>query len=150
MDGVISEARFGGRRLLRCADTNRLILKDIDDSAYEHVGVMPAVIDLMKKIVCEDRLRVLTAVENGVEVLQKEALLRRLGFNNVEKWLICTTNREQKFLVLEKLRSEWDTVVYVDDSLDVLLEFEERAIEETMSNLEFFHVSSIYAEDVPK
>lgn len=151
MDGTITEARFetqnsNSLRILECENTeNALLLKEYEQDTYKNIKVVQPVIKLFKQLLVNKcKVGVLTLVHNGFEVFHKEDCLNRIFPElSAREYMIGVFNSEHKFEILQYISTYENFVVYVDDSLNTLIDIEAKCKQKGVNNIYCFHISSI-------
>ena len=137
LDGTLSEARWGDVYLSGRHEVNELkgLAKHLEEDKY--ATIMPTRYGIDAVAMSRGKIIIITRVSDGVELSQKQSFIKRAYpvINTVD--VIGVKSFQERMFILKNML-KYDSIVYIDDSLENLVKLENK-----LDGIYLYHTSSL-------
>lgn len=137
LDGTLSEARWGDVYLNGRHEVNELrgLAKHLEEDKY--ATMMPTRYGIDAVAMSRGKIIIITRINDGIELSQKQSFIERTYpvINTVD--VIGVKSFQERSFILKNML-KYDSIVYIDDSLENLVKLENK-----LDGIYLYHTSSL-------
>mgnify|MGYP003411150948 CR=1 FL=1 len=137
LDGTLSEARWGDVYLNGRHEVNELrgLVKHLEEDKY--ATMMPTRYGIDAVAMSRGKIIIITRINDGIELSQKQSFVKRAYpvINTVD--VIGVKSFQERSFILKNML-KYDSIVYIDDSLENLVKLENK-----LDGIHLYHTSSL-------